>query len=77
MNINNGFLCRFTQFAGAVVEMCTEFPWSGPSVQYTSGMLLLLAYSQMFNTAALWKYLIFIFFVCWCVFSNSLGLLTV
>lgn len=36
-------VCRFAQLTGAVVEMCTEFPGSGSSVQYTSGMILLLA----------------------------------
>lgn len=42
MDFNNVFVCRFTQLTGAVMEMCTEFPWFGSSVQYTSGMVLLL-----------------------------------
>lgn len=41
MDLNNVFVCRFTQLAGAVVEMCTKFPWHGTFVQYTSGMVLL------------------------------------
>lgn len=72
MDFHNVFMCRFTQLTGAVVEMRKEFPWSGSSVQCTSGMVLLLTLNfQIIDSlkvgvqiAVPWKYLI-------CVFSPT------